>query len=67
MTVEAGVPAAKESTDTRATTAGTVAALAAVLILFAFRSDYDSAKRPIPSLVNRNTRQSSNDAAPSFL
>src|SRR6476646_11855543 len=32
-----------------------------------FRSDYDSAKRPIPSLVNRNTRQSSKEPAPSLL
>jgi hypothetical protein len=68
MTVEAAAPAAKgRARDTRATTAGTVAATAAVLFLFAFGSDYDCARRPIPSLVNRNTRQSSNEPAPSLL
>jgi hypothetical protein len=42
-----------------------VVLIAEIIIVFLFL--YDAAKRPIPSLVNRNTRHSSNGTAPIFL
>jgi hypothetical protein len=46
-----------------------VASIAEIIIVFLILILllYDSAKRPIPSLVNRNTRHSSNGTALIFL